>query len=247
MRPRTNSKTRNSESESPPPERLAPVLDRNIEALQRRRQREERAASWQERLADAMTRFAGSMRFVYIHIAAFGFWIFANLNVIPGIPAWDASFVVLAMIASVEAIVLATSFLSSRTEWPLPSTNAPISTCRSACWTLLSDIAKSLGIKTRVEVEIQEVQQDVAPDAVLDEIEKRADRGHRRAASAAHAAVFQNGRRSALNQVVVEAPCASSVRTATDATMNGDPRLSSIGGPHRTEKSKRSREFANTA
>jgi hypothetical protein len=57
----------NSPTYPPPPKRgLAPVLDRNIEALQQRRKREEQGASWQERVADAITRLSGSMLFVYI-------------------------------------------------------------------------------------------------------------------------------------------------------------------------------------
>src|SRR5947209_8608716 len=90
----------------PPVNGLAPVLDRNIEALRQRRQREERAASWEERMADAITRFTGSVPFVYIHLAIFGFWIFANIHWLPYVPAWDESFVILAMVASVEAIFL---------------------------------------------------------------------------------------------------------------------------------------------
>ena len=63
-------------------------------------------ASLEERVADRITRFTGSMRFVYLHIALFGAWIVANLGVIPGIAQFDPSFVILAMVASVEAIFL---------------------------------------------------------------------------------------------------------------------------------------------
>jgi uncharacterized membrane protein len=90
------------------------VLDRNIQALRKRRLREEGGASWQQQLADAITGFTGSMPFVYIHIAVFGFWIVANLHWVPGIPAWDESFVILAMAASVEAIFLSTFVLISQ-------------------------------------------------------------------------------------------------------------------------------------
>src|SRR4051812_18693887 len=98
----------------PPPPDLAPVLDRNIEALRARRAHEMKAASWEERLADAITRFAGSMLFVYIHTAVFGFWMIANLKWLTFIPAWDESFVILAMVASVEAIFLSTFILISQ-------------------------------------------------------------------------------------------------------------------------------------
>src|SRR5947209_17076654 len=73
--------------------------------------RTEKSVSWEERIAYAIPRFTGSMVFVYIHAAVFGFWITANLHWIPGVPAWDESFVVLAMVASVEAIFLSTFVL----------------------------------------------------------------------------------------------------------------------------------------
>jgi hypothetical protein len=43
----------------PPPDGLSPVLERNIRALQLRRQREEKEASVEERVAEAITRFTG--------------------------------------------------------------------------------------------------------------------------------------------------------------------------------------------
>jgi uncharacterized membrane protein len=36
---------------------------------------EERAQSVQDRIADTITRFAGSMAFVYVHIVWFALWI----------------------------------------------------------------------------------------------------------------------------------------------------------------------------
>jgi uncharacterized membrane protein len=55
-----------------------------------------------------------SMVFVYLYLVIFGFWIVANLNWIPGVPAWDKSFVILGMVASVEAIFLSTFVLISQ-------------------------------------------------------------------------------------------------------------------------------------
>ena len=71
MSARTNGKD-SKPTYPPPPRGLAPVLDRNIEALRQRRLREESASSAQDRIADAITRFSGSMLFVYIHLAVFG-------------------------------------------------------------------------------------------------------------------------------------------------------------------------------
>ncbi|MCA0030900.1 MULTISPECIES: DUF1003 domain-containing protein [Mesorhizobium] len=51
------------------------------------------------------------MTFVYLHLAILAAWVVANLGVIPTLPAWDPTFVILAMVASVEAIFLSTFVL----------------------------------------------------------------------------------------------------------------------------------------
>jgi uncharacterized membrane protein len=59
----------------------------------------QRAASIQLRLADAITAFAGSMQFVYIHIAVFAIWmLFLEKN------PWPT----LTLAVSLEAIFLST-------------------------------------------------------------------------------------------------------------------------------------------
>jgi uncharacterized membrane protein len=164
----------------PPPGGLSPVLERNIRALQLRRQREEREASAEERLAEAITRFTGSMRFVYLHLALFGFWVAANLGWVPGVPAWDPSFVVLAMVASVEAIFLSTFVLISQNRMAAAADKradldlqvsllAEHEVTKLA--TLVSGIAERLGVETEADAEVEEIARDVAPEAVLDELE----------------------------------------------------------------------------
>jgi len=61
--------------------------------------RAHRSADLQLRVADAITAFAGSMRFVYIHIVAFGLWMLV-LEKSP----WPT----LTLIVSLEAIFLST-------------------------------------------------------------------------------------------------------------------------------------------
>jgi uncharacterized membrane protein len=156
-------------------------LERNIEALCQRRLREEKAASFEERIADAITRFTGSMLFVYIHLGIFGFWIIANLHWVPGVPAWDESFVILAMVASVEAIFLSTFVLitqnrmaavaDKRADLDLEiSLHTEHELTKIA--TLLSDMAKQMGVRTKVDRELEEVKKDIGPDAVLDKTEE---------------------------------------------------------------------------
>lgn len=99
---------------SPIPPGLGSVLARNLRMMEERRGREEATATFEERVADAITRFTGSMRFVYLHVVLFGGWILVNLGVVPGVPKFDPSFVILAMAASVEAIFLSTFILISQ-------------------------------------------------------------------------------------------------------------------------------------
>ena len=164
----------------PPPRGLSPVLERNILALQLRRQRQEKEAALEERLADAITRFTGSMRFVYLHLVVFGFWIVANLGWVPGVPAWDPSFVVLAMVASVEAIFLSTFVLISQNRMAAAADeradlDLQISLLAehevTRLVTLVSGIADRMGVKTEADADLEEITRDVAPEAVLDQLE----------------------------------------------------------------------------
>jgi uncharacterized membrane protein len=66
----------------------------------------ERAKNVQNRIADGITAFAGSMRFVYIHILWFGCWI--------GLGAEKYPYALLTMIVSLEAIFLSTFVLISQ-------------------------------------------------------------------------------------------------------------------------------------
>src|SRR4051812_9461010 len=74
------------------PSGLAPVVERNIETLLRRRRQEEGRRGAQDRIADAISRFAGSMRFVYLHLLLYGAWVAVNLGWTP-LRAFDPSFV----------------------------------------------------------------------------------------------------------------------------------------------------------
>ena len=69
-------------------------------------QAEQRARSIQNRIADQITAFAGSMGFVYIHILWFGCWIGFGVEKYP--------YGLLTMIVSLEAIFLSTFVMISQ-------------------------------------------------------------------------------------------------------------------------------------
>jgi uncharacterized membrane protein len=163
----------------PHPGTLNSALQRNIQALQDRRRSEAAAASAQEKVAAAVTRFSGSMRFVYLHLALYGFWIVANLGWVPGVPQWDPTFVVLAMIASVEAIFLSTFILITQNRMAgLAEKRAELDLQISLLAehevtklvAMVDAISKHLGVRHDAG-EVEELKRNVAPEAVLDAIE----------------------------------------------------------------------------
>ncbi len=70
------------------------------------RHAEERRQSLENRIADAITRFAGSMQFVYLHVIWFAAWIGFRVEHYP--------FGLLTMIVSLEAIFLSTFVMISQ-------------------------------------------------------------------------------------------------------------------------------------
>src|SRR4029453_1614535 len=79
------------------PQPINPALAKHAEA---------RAASVQNRIADAITRFAGSMAFVSFHILWFAVWIIFGIEGYP--------FGLLTMVVSLEAIFLSTFVMISQ-------------------------------------------------------------------------------------------------------------------------------------
>jgi uncharacterized membrane protein len=166
----------------PPAQGLGSVLARNIEALHQKRREDEAAAGLQDRVAQTITRFAGSMRFIYLHLAGVAAWVGCNLGLVPGVAPFDPSFVMLATVASVEAIFLSTFVLISQNR-------AAASAERRAqldlqinllaeheitrIVTLTTAIAAQMGLKEAHDPELRELKQDVSPDIVLDELEAR--------------------------------------------------------------------------
>jgi uncharacterized membrane protein len=90
-------------------------LTQNIEQLVERQKETERRQTLQIRIADAITRFTGSLAFVWLHVAWIGGWIVSNLGLIPGFAPFDPfPFALLTMIGSLEAIFLSTFVLISQ-------------------------------------------------------------------------------------------------------------------------------------
>ncbi|CAN7618297.1 DUF1003 domain-containing protein [Phenylobacterium sp. LjRoot219] len=165
----------------PQPEGLNSALARNIHALRERHRQEEQSASLQEKLAQAVTAFTGSMTFVYVHLAVVIVWITVNLGWIPGAPRFDPTFVILATAASVEAIFLSTFVLISQNRAAKAADRRADLDLQinllaehevTRLISLASAIAEKLGVVESRGPELEELERDIAPEAVLDTLEK---------------------------------------------------------------------------
>jgi uncharacterized membrane protein len=128
----------------------------------------------------AITRFSGSMAFVYLHLVVVGLWIAANLGWVGGVRPWDPTFVVLAMIASVEAIFLSTFVLITQNRMAAENDRRDALDLQvnllaeheiTRLIRLVSAIADRVGVDVG-EGELDDLKRDVEPEAVLDALEE---------------------------------------------------------------------------
>lgn len=168
----------------PDPPDLAAALERNIAALRNRQAAEEKRASLSQRIADAVTRFSGSMTFVCLHLLLVGAWVAANIGLLPGVPRFDPTFVILATWASVEAIFLSTFVLISQNRAAALADRRATLDLQIGLLAehevtrlvrLTTAIAAHLGIAEADDPELPELARDVAPEAVMDAIDPARD------------------------------------------------------------------------
>jgi len=163
-----------------PQEAMSGVMQRNIRALMEQSKHMDSIKTQQEKIADAITKFTGSMTFVYLHILIFGLWIVWNTGLL-NLKPFDPSLVVLAMVASVEAIFLSTFVLISQNSMSRKSERRAELDLQI---TLLAEheitqlagmvkaIAEKVGAKLPESINVDEVLKDIKPEKVMDEMDK---------------------------------------------------------------------------
>ena len=105
------------------------------------------ASNFGQRLSDILTMVAGDIRFVYFSAIWFFVWIVLNLDIIPGIKAFDPfPFGLLTMVVSLEAIFLSLFVLISQNR-------------QAAREKIRNDIEYEVNLKA--ELEIRDLQQQI--------------------------------------------------------------------------------------
>jgi len=159
---------------------VAGVVERNIQALLAHRRGEDQNRALGERIADGVTRFTGSIYLVAIHLFVLGLWILINLGWLPGLVRFDLPFSILAGVASVEALFLATFVLITQKrmealEAKRSELDLQISLLSeheiTRLITLVTAMAKRMGLDIAHDPELAELSQDVAPEKVMEKME----------------------------------------------------------------------------
>jgi uncharacterized membrane protein len=159
---------------------IAGIIEDNIRTIIELRQRALACRSTEERLADGITAFSGRMSFLYLHAVWFGIWIALNLGLF-GLKAFDPfPFGLLTMIVSLEAIFLATFVLISQNRSAAESDHRADLDLQINLLTehevtriirMLDAIQTKLGIENDNDGELPQLEQNVGPQEVLQEMD----------------------------------------------------------------------------
>ncbi|MBI2635796.1 DUF1003 domain-containing protein [Candidatus Peregrinibacteria bacterium] len=157
------------------------MLERNIRTLSEVRAQMERRKGMQEKMADAVTSFTGSVLFVYIHVIWFLAWLVFNLGLTP-FPSFDPfPFGLLTMIVSLEAIFLSTFVLISQNRMSQMSerrSDLDLQVNLLAEYEItkllrLSDaLADHFNLKEGRDRELEQLKVEIQPQDVLQEMER---------------------------------------------------------------------------
>jgi uncharacterized membrane protein len=160
------------------------VIERNVRALVEHAAEQERAKSTGDRIATAISSFAGSMNFVYFHAVAFGLWAAVDMGWVPAIHNFDPSFTKLGTLASVEAIFLATFVLIAQNRMSAQEEirnhlDVQVSLLDEHETTHILRLVAAMGEKMKIrearDPEIQELLRLVEPQDMIDRIAVQSD------------------------------------------------------------------------
>ena len=158
------------------------IVERNVNALLHRKKEDRKNRGLTEKIVDAITSFAASMASVFIHSVVFGVWVLWNLGLL-GLKPFDASFIILATFAAVEAIFLTTFVLigqkhmnAQAEKWAELDLQISLLTEHEVTkvLTVVTSLAKKLNIEVVEDKEIEELSKDIHPEKVLDTMENAA-------------------------------------------------------------------------
>jgi uncharacterized membrane protein len=164
--------------------RPTPVIERNVRALVEYAAEQEKNRTRGDRVALAVSRFAGSMKFVYFHLVFFGLWAAGDLGWIPGLPPYDTSFTILGTAASIEAIFIATFVLIAQNRMSEQDDRRNHLALQASLLTehevthvlrIVAAISDNMGLDAARNPEILDLLRELAPKDMLEKIEEHTE------------------------------------------------------------------------
>jgi uncharacterized membrane protein len=160
---------------------LSKVIERNIRTIIQLRLNAERQRSLQDRAADSVTAFSGSMTFVHIHIAWFAIWVILNTGR-AGVPAFDPfPYGLLTMAVSLEAIFLSALVLITQNRLSAQAEHRADLDLHigllaehelTRVLQMLDAIQTKLGVENHEASELADLEMETKPEDVMAEIER---------------------------------------------------------------------------
>ena len=160
---------------------LSAAIERYIRTIIHLRLKASRERSLEDRIADAITGFAGHMRFVYVHIVWFTVWVLLNSGLLAFRPFDPYPYGLLTMAVSLEAIFLSTFVLISQNRLGEQSEHRADLDLHIDLLTeyeltrvlqMLDAIQDRLGIENDQDTELLDLERETHPEEVLAEIER---------------------------------------------------------------------------
>ena len=155
---------------------------RNVETIMRLEEATQNGCSTFDRIADWITKFCGSMRFVAFHVLWYGTWIVGNM-VLPPERRWDPfPFALLTLAVSLEAIFLSTFILiSQKREGLLSERRAELDLQvnllseqeNTKMLELLKKIGEKVGVDLSHDPDVEALEEATRPQKLLQQIDQR--------------------------------------------------------------------------
>ena len=174
----TNHPNRTEDHEQDNPA-LSKVIERNIRTIIQLRLKASGERGSQDRIADAITSFSGSMAFVYLHLAWFSIWVLLNTGRFGVHPFDPFPYGLLTMVVSLEAIFLSTLVLITQNRQSDEGEHRADLDLHigllaehelTRVLQMLDAIQDKLGVENHAASELADLEMETKPEDVLAEI-----------------------------------------------------------------------------
>src|ERR1041385_155286 len=158
---------------------LSRVIERNIRTIIRLRLKASRDRGLQDRTADAITSFSGSMVFIYLHVAWFLIWVLLNTGRFGVHPFDPFPYGLLTMVVSLDAIFLSALVLITQNRMTDEVERRADLALHIGLLTeheltrvlqMLDAVQEKLGVENHEASELADLEMEARPEAVLAEI-----------------------------------------------------------------------------